>query len=488
MSLLALVPLLMVLTLQHTSTALSDTCAANANDPTCTSSRMARMKAAKQNKKRNLPMRPRDLPIDTIFSSWTDTDEFVELPLSMNQRVQVSSGRIQQNGDSDAFTSFYKLHNVVEDDEVLAILSTIKGDGATQNAGGEPTVVPLDDDPDTVDGMPTREIFIDNIELRKGEPSKGDIMGSPMRAQAKLKLREKMRKRLQEITNPILQERITPYIQQKYPKICGGTDPSRACTPCFSLIRRYVDEERTSHAIHHDGHALVTVVVSLSVRGLDYQGGLFVATKSAQRQYVGLSRGDAVVHRGDLYHGVKVLPANTKVPMDKNSNDGNGNAEGKETGGSAKQQEEQEEQEDTPGDHMERWSWILWYRDSDTCENYDYEWFAECAEEGNPTCELLHATKVPNIPNAPPEGVADSVLDWNQRASDHGHGGASIKLARAYLKLLPSRLVYSEKKAKELYHQAIRTSNHPEAHYGLACLLITKKARGRRLFLIFCFV
>jgi hypothetical protein len=52
---------------------------------------------------------------------------------------------------------------------------------------------------------------------------------------------------------------------------------------------------------------------------------------------------------------------------------------------------------------VERWSWILWYRDSLTCDDHGYEWYKDCAEEGNPTCELLHATKVPNVPGLTPK-------------------------------------------------------------------------------------
>ena len=52
--------------------------------------------------------------------------------------------------------------------------------------------------------------------------------------------------------------------------VAGGKDesPGRECTPCYSLVRRYRKGERRSHAMHYDGHAAVTVVVSLS----DYGG------------------------------------------------------------------------------------------------------------------------------------------------------------------------------------------------------------------------
>lgn len=63
------------------------------------------------------------------------------------------------------------------------------------------------------------------------------------------------------------------------------------------------------------------------------------------------------------------------------------------------------------GRPSERWSWIMWFRDSDTCEDYEAEWYQKCAEEGNPTCMYLRATHEKN---------AVDVVRWNQKASDAG--------------------------------------------------------------------
>jgi hypothetical protein len=140
------------------------------------------------------------------------------------------------------------------------------------------------------------------------------------------------------------EEKITPFVQQRYPAACSK-GPGRECTPCYSLVRRYRRDERQSHGIHRDGHAIATVVVSLSEYGRDYRGGLYVVSPaSSTRQYLALKSGDAVVHQSHLLHGVQVydLPENPEQTV--------------------------------------RWSWILWYRDSAQCEDFGHEWFRECAQ------------------------------------------------------------------------------------------------------------
>mgnify|MGYP006154375467 CR=1 FL=1 len=66
---------------------------------------------------------------------------------------------------------------------------------------------------------------------------------------------------------------LTPYINQRFGRACSGDhdsrrvhvpDETRACTPCYSLLRRYRPGERRSHETHHDAQALVSVVVSIS--------------------------------------------------------------------------------------------------------------------------------------------------------------------------------------------------------------------------------
>jgi hypothetical protein len=52
----------------------------------------------------------------------------------------------------------------------------------------------------------------------------------------------------------------------------------------------------------------VTVVVSLTSAGVDFEGGLYVSVGAGSEVSVALQRGDAVIHRSNLLHGVRVEP------------------------------------------------------------------------------------------------------------------------------------------------------------------------------------
>ena len=222
-------------------------------------------------------------------------------------------------------------------------------------------------------------------------------------------------------------------VHQHYPKACTSKGHERYCTPCYSLIRKYKHGQRQSHATHNDGHAIVTVVVSLSDYNVDYRGGLYVSTGFGQHEHVALNKGDAIMHQSSLLHGVKVydIPSNPK--------------------------------------RTERWSWIMWYRDSDTCEDFGHEWFMECAEAGDPLCQHLDSTKVQSRPGITQDEVVDQVLELNMRAADGGNGIAAVKIARAYMNHLPSTLPYDMQKAVLYYHKAIESHN-PDGHFGMAMI------------------
>ena len=207
-----------------------------------------------------------------------------------------------------------------------------------------------DDDPDTVDGMTSHEMFVDSPDLyeRKESIKYRDV--DPKFVPA----RKELRRKLTEIMSPYLDQVITPMVHARYPEACTDKGPSRTCTPCYSLIRKYKHGQRQSHATHHDAHALVTVVVSLSDHDINYRGGMYVSSGSGQHEFMALNKGDAVMHQSNLMHGVQVY--NLK---------------------------------DNPTE-TERLSWTLWYTDSSTCkDDYGYEWFRECAWEGDALCQHL---------------------------------------------------------------------------------------------------
>eukprot|EP00443_Scrippsiella_acuminata_P065798 CAMPEP_0115517506 /NCGR_PEP_ID=MMETSP0271-20121206/77353_1 /TAXON_ID=71861 /ORGANISM="Scrippsiella trochoidea, Strain CCMP3099" /LENGTH=236 /DNA_ID=CAMNT_0002948283 /DNA_START=13 /DNA_END=721 /DNA_ORIENTATION=- len=81
--------------------------------------------------------------------------------------------------------------------------------------------------------------------------------------------REDLRKRLWVITQPIIAERIAPFVHMRYPK---------AGAVCHAMIRRYLDRERRTHNTHWDIPSFVSVVVSLDAAGREFSGGFFVTT------------------------------------------------------------------------------------------------------------------------------------------------------------------------------------------------------------------
>ena len=162
-------------------------------------------------------------------------------------------------------------------------------------------------------------------------------------------------------------------------------------------------------------------------------------------------RGDAVVHKSTLLHGVQVLELDDA--------------------------DASKQQHNTTS--SERWSWIIWYRDSHTCEDHSYEWFVACADAGDAACQQLHATTVGNIPNQSTEVTARRVLHWNTLAAENGNGIAAVKMARAYLKLLPADVPHDENEAIRYYQLAIQ-SQEPDGHYGMAGLLLWQLQKQRK--------
>lgn len=84
---------------------------------------------------------------------------------------------------------------------------------------------------------------------------------------------------------------------------------------------------------------------------------------------------------------------------------------------------------------------MLWFRDSETCEDHAHEWFEACARAADPICQALYAAKPPpHLDSRGPDGGAATAhnLEWSLAAANSGLGSAMFKLARASLKALPS--------------------------------------------------
>ena len=248
--------------------------------------------------------------------------------------------------------------------------------------------IDFNNEPDTVDALPSHEIFVhegsdDVTELLSGDDGT-------------TKERVNIRKKLRKIMNPI-EDKITKIVREIYPEVCDRSDKAnRKCRPCYSLVRRYAPDERRNHAMHRDGQALVTVVMSLSDYNTEYRGGLYVATNHV-RMALELNRGDAVMHQSDLLHGVQVddLEQDPIYPHAKTQS--------------------------------KRWSWILWFKDSDTCEQYGHEWSKHC-RKSNALCAYMYGWR--SFLN-PKDSNSDKTRDkWMRHAAHMGLAEAAFKIAR----------------------------------------------------------
>lgn len=336
----------------------------------------------------------------SLFCNWTDAGVLggeIKPVSSVTSKedapaVRVFEGSLQWRPPLFLESKFAKLGNVAYPDEVAAILDIMR----------DPKMI-FDMGPDTVDQETAHEIFVFN----------GAKGSNPHETPDVIKARKRAREKLSKIMDPILETRLTPYVQQRFPGVCTGR-AGRGCTPCFSLVRKYRAGERRMHGIHRDGQALVTVVISLSDYGTEYTGGLYISDGES-RLVVPLDRGDAVVHQFDLLHGV-----------------------------------------DVTGDG-ERWSWILWYKDSESCEQYGHEWSRGCAEGNNtwhgleeggpikaigfgvgqaekgnnmPLCQYLYAWRVHLDPAIPDHKKGVLRKEYMMRAAEQGFPEAMFKTAR----------------------------------------------------------
>ena len=159
--------------------------------------------------------------------------------------------------------------------------------------------------PDSVDGEPTHELYLEADRL-------GTADALPGRMEARAALRAQAVALLAAAKQRILAE-----AQRRYPELCGD-----GCAVSQSFVRRYAHGARRRHPMHFDIRAGATVVVGLSEQSADFGGGLYVSGGGGERRWLPIRKGDAVMHQSDLLHGVDV------------------------TSGT-------------------RWSWVLWLRDAE---------------------------------------------------------------------------------------------------------------------------
>ena len=212
----------------------------------------------------------------------------------------------------------------------------------------------FDEDIDGVDKMVTYEFIISSAGARKAHDP----------------VRESLRQRLRDITEPIIRDRIQPFVWKRYPN---------AGAVCHSMIRRYLLHERRTHDTHWDIPSYVSVVVSLDSSGRDFHGGFFVTTGNGEKSFIPLQQGDTVVHQSDLLHGVHVKAG-------------------------------------------ERWSWAMWFQDSSDCSSQSADWWKKEAEGGDPVAQTLRAMRA-----ATPE----ESWTWLQTAAISGFPRAQLYFGKA---------------------------------------------------------
>ncbi len=344
-------------------------------------------------------LKPSEIPDISLFKDWEKS-----LQIKINENIiNVEKGKIIQEGitndKSKKYCDFYRLQSIFSREEVCKIRNLAEN-------------IKLNTDPDSVDGMCSHEFYIENPSFHSSGDASGDANGdTSVRV---------LRNNLKNIIQPVIDEKITPYVRSLYSQ---HAIENRLCSCCYYFIRKYNENERTTHATHRDGHAYATVVISLSDYEKEYTGGLYVATSERYKKFIELNRGDGIVHKHDLLHGVKVQRNKIK---------------------------------------SERWSLILWYKDSTECIDYSNEWYKSKAHKNEPIYQSLYATQ-----NDP-----DNIVLWHKKAAENGLASSMVKLARAYLKKLPSNLEFNSSEAERLYRLAIDTSQDPNAQYELAEMIL----------------
>ena len=347
-----------------------------------------------------MPLRPSDIPPIPLFTNWiaNHTTAHNGVPLAY------SEGTVEWQLTHRTTSRLLLVTSMLSRPEVASIISL-----ANASAG-----VSFDTELDTVDGMTAHEIHLSS-EAKQFTPGTED---NDPATRAK---RQPVRDALLGVLQPIIDNRITPFVRRYYATQCNRS-PERACTPCSSLIRRYRAEDRTTHSMHRDGEGFVTVVISLSDHGSEFHGGLY-ASNGTVRHTLALQRGDAVVHQHDLLHGVEV------------------------------------------NEQDERWSLIIWFKDAADCSHHGHEWGRTCAEAGDAICQLTHGIAMHRHPELDASDRAISRVAWMTRAAEGGSAQAAFKLGWSHMR---------DREMPPVLHWLWKahTAGEADASYALAWLLL----------------
>ena len=311
---------------------------------------------------------PNQINQPKVYTDWINTT--VQLPTSQHT-LTVAQGHVQWLPPVNRSTKFSVIPQIMSATQVKKALKLLRTANFNTNL-------------DTVDAMPTHELYIHNGGLDMPEEDVGHPSRQGLRAQ------------LEKILAPV-EARITEYVRHNWPHVCDGA-VDRKCRACFSLVRKYMKEERQSHMMHRDGQALVTAVVSLSDYGRDFKGGLYVAANGQGRQVVALRKGDVILHQYDLLHGVQVEKNNLIQKQ-----------------------------------HSERWSWIMWFKDSAQCHQYGYEWSRKCAHRGDALCQYTYGWRIFLNPSLSTAQSSIAREKWMTKSAMNGFGEAMFKIGRNHL-------------------------------------------------------
>jgi hypothetical protein len=242
---------------------------------------------------------PEQIPGPVLFDGFTST-KLIQLPRGGDTSMFLE-GNVTQNNNyhlNVSLTTSSSSSSSAAAAAVRILKQAIPKKMATDLVGLlESLDDQLDQDPDSVDGLPTYELFVFPTNNKYND----DNIDDPKR-------RQQIRKEVQELTEGTVEEILTPFVRHHYPETCQKSR-DRLCTPCHSLLQRYRKGERQSHQSHYDAHVLVTIMVSLSGYDVDYRGGLYVLVNDDYRHFLPLQKGDAAIHQSNLLHGVQVYDA-----------------------------------------------------------------------------------------------------------------------------------------------------------------------------------